>query len=390
MPPLSTPRPARVEEAPTQGTQGGLRGLGTSPAMRRAQKLVEQSAASEVPVLITGEVGVGKELVAREIHRRSSRGAKALLEINCASLPNDFFDSSALGRQASSLDAVDPSTRTKLEAMAGGTLFLDDLGELTPALQDRLLQLLRQRDAGRIASEDRPLVDFRLIAATHRDLTKAMEAGTFCEELYYRVNLIHIHVPPLREHPEDIPALLQGFMHEHKKREGWQGEIPDAMLARFRSYEWPGNIRELENAVRRLIALQDPAYVLEEIEARSESGAPPRISEFPSNGKAHALPITVRPAAPNASGSSRSSFPPQNGGHSVDLKELGRRASDVAEREAILDMLMQTLGSKKAAAQRLGISYKALLYKIRDFGIAGARANASCQEPADDTSPTRP
>jgi DNA-binding NtrC family response regulator len=258
-----------------------------------------------------------------------------------------------------------------LETLDGGTLFLADVGELSPVLQGRLLQLLLQHDAPHNGNRNGRGVDFRLIGATRRDLTEAMEAEAFSEALYYRINLIHIHVPPLRTRPEDISALLQYFMQEYGEGES-RPEIPDNMLARFRSYQWPGNVRELENAVRRLIALRDPAYVLEELEAQSKKSAARPTSAAPPNGGSQ--PFSVPPMAE------------LDGGHRIDLKELGRRASDVAEREAILEMLRRTMGSKKEAAQRLGISYKALLYKIRDFGIPGSRPPPSLAESADSTS----
>jgi two-component system response regulator AtoC len=332
--------------------------------MKRVQKLVEQSAASDVPVLITGEAGVGKDLVAREIHRQSSRADKPLLEVNCASLDNAAFDD--LFGDGPSSSGQDQSAPSQLD---GGTLFLADVGELSAALQERLAQLLRLHDAPQNGDGHPRRVDFRLIGATRRDLTQAMGAQAFSEDLYYRINLIHIHVPPLREHPEDIHALLQHFMEQYGRGEGWdEGEMPESLLARFRSYQWPGNVRELENAVRRLIALRDPVYVLEELEAQSERYAA-RPTGTPPNGDGQ--PISLPPRAQ------------LDGEQSIDLKELGRRASDLAEREAILEMLHRTMGNKKETAQRLGISYKALLYKIRDFGIPGSRPVPSLAESKD-------
>jgi DNA-binding NtrC family response regulator len=341
--------------------------------MGRVRKLVEQSAASDVPILITGEVGVGKDRVAREIHRRSARGHKTLLAVNCASLSDDFFESAIFDREGTSFSDRERNTLGEPESIDGGTLFLDDIGQLSPALQDRLLLLLRRGDAFGTGGEERPRVDFRLIAATHRDLTRAMEEGTFSEDLYYRVNLIHIDVPPLRTHREDIPALLQHFMQEIGEHEGWHGELPESVLARFRSYEWPGNVRELENAIRRFIALRDPTYVLEELENQSE-GNTRRLTGSPSNGGGQLAPAVTQP----------------DQGQTVDLKEVGRKASDLAERAAILDMLGRTMGNKKETAVRLGISYKALLYKIRDFGIASARPRPSRDASNGSALPTLP
>lgn len=307
--------------------------LGTSAAALRVRKLVEQSAASDLPVLITGEVGVGKDLIAREIHRRSARGdSSALLEINCAALSDD----------GELLHGALP---------ARATLFLNGVGELSPLLQERLLALLRSTDGS--AEGAVPAADLRTIAATHRDLAHAVEIGSFNEDLYYRLNLIHIHVPPLRARLEDVPALLLHFMREHGGLNGG-GEPPESIRSRMLGYDWPGNLRELENTIRSFIALGDPTYVIEELDART---AERERSMRP-------------PAHPHGSTYPPPSIAPDDDGYRIDLKKLGREASDAAERDAILAMLMHTMGNKKAAARRLGISYKALLYKIRDYGIA--------------------
>jgi len=306
---------------------------GTSAAAQRMRKLIDQSAASDLPVLITGEMGVGKDVIAREIHRRGSRSAQQLLEINCAAL-------------------ADGDQLFEREPPSDVTLFFNGIGELSAAMQEKLLRVLRRGD-GTPNGSARPL-EVRLIAATHRDLAQEVEAARFSEDLYYRLNLIHIHAPPLRVHLEDVPLLVEHYLREHGPRDETPKEIPEVIRARMLSYEWPGNIRELENAIRSFIALGDTTYLLEELEARSSE-------------RDRAVKAT------NGHGSS--SFPPpswthDDDGYRVDLKKLGREASDAAEKEAIMNMLAHTMGNKKSAARRLGISYKALLYKIRDFGIA--------------------
>jgi two-component system, NtrC family, response regulator AtoC len=306
---------------------------GTSAASQRMRKLIDQSAASDLPVLITGEMGVGKDLIAREIHRRSGRSSQPLVEINCAALS-------------------DRDELFEREPPPDSTLFFDGIGELSAALQEKLLRLLR-RGGGTPNGHARPL-EVRLIAATHRDLAHAVETARFSEDLYYRLNLIHIHAPPLRAHLEDVPALVQYFLQEHGRQDGGPEEIPEIIRARMLSYEWPGNIRELENAIRSFIALGDANYVLEELDARSSERD--RVAKTAAHGHG-------------------SSFPPPSWTHDddsyrIDLKKLGREASDAAEKEAIMNMLVHTMGNKKAASRKLGISYKALLYKIRDFGIS--------------------
>lgn len=310
--------------------------FGTSPAMRRVLKLVEHSAASDLPVLITGEVGVGKDLIAREIHRRSSRAEHPLLEVHCASVASGYFESETLA--------------------AGGSMFLDDIGELTTELQGQLLDRLRRADAAPSNGAAKRPVELRLIASAQHDIANAVKAGTFSESLYYRINVIHIEVPPLRARPEDVPALVRHFARKHESHD----DFPAALLARFRTYDWPGNVRELENAVLRFIALGDPAYVLDELRAK-----PLQCAHCSPGAEAASHP------PPDGAEPRRSSEAP---GRDVDLKEVGRKASASAERDVIVDMLRQTLGNKKKAAKSLGISYKALLYKIHDFGIAKSRS----------------
>jgi two-component system, NtrC family, response regulator AtoC len=335
---------------------------GTGPAMQRVRRLIEQSTASDLPVLITGEVGVGRDLVAREIHRRSSRRDGPFIEINCALLQEESFESKLLNGGMNALGTAEGSVAGQAENVTSATVFLDAIGELSPALQVGLLQTLRRDDALKSGNGDHRIA-FRLISATSHDLTPSIEAGTFSEDLYYRVNLIHIGIPPLRAHREDIPALSQYFVQKHRTSQKWPDEIPASLLDRFRSYEWPGNISELENAIQRLIALRDPAYVLEELEARS-------------------APIDYGYATASSNGAAYPAFAtaPQAAGDNVDLKALGRRAADIAEHEAIIKMLNKTMGNKKEAAQRLGISYKALLYKIRDFGIVGSDLRTNRRE----------
>lgn len=319
--------------------------------MQRVRKLIEQSTSSDLPVLITGEVGVGRGSVAREIHRRSARCDGPFIEINCVWLQENSFESKLLKGEVNALGTPEANVAGQAESATGATVFLDAIGELSPVLQEGLLQTLRRGDGLESGNGDHRMA-FRLISATHRDLTPSVEAGTFLEELYYKVSLIRIGIPPLRAHLEDIPALSQYFVQKYRTSQQWQEEIPASVLARFSSYQWPGNICELENAIQRLVVLRDPAYVLEELENQSIPYTDQHTAAS-SNGGAH-------PAVAVA---------PQDDGGTVDLKAIGHKAVEVAEREAILKMLIRTMGNKSEAAQRLGISYKALLYKIRDFGI---------------------
>jgi two-component system response regulator AtoC len=303
--------------------------------MSKVNKLLQLSALRRLPVLITGEVGAGKELVAREIHRIGARSQQPLVKLHCAVLGDDFLDN--IHAHAA-------------ELAAGGTLLLDDIAELSLVLQDKLLELLRQDDDPASVGTRHGVPGLRVIAVTHHDLPEAVEVGTFSEDLYYRFNLMHIHVPPLREHREDIAILFDHFFAVHSARDAWAAQVPSELRERFCAYPWPGNIRELESAVRRSVMLRDPEYVIDELEAEL-AGKTPSASVAP-------------PAVANAQGDPTGD---------VDLKEIGRHAAELAERAAIVDMLARTLGNKKESARRLGISYKALLYKMRDFGISTTR-----------------
>lgn len=336
-------RPQRTSgsgQFPRPAASGGYEALErcSSAAMLRVRRLVQQSAANDLSVLITGEVGVRKDLVAREIHRRSARADQRLCEINCRAVLDNALSRGVLP------DWLAGASGDAARA-AGATLFLNGVGELPPRLQEELLELLRLSDG---ANEQRPPA-LRVIASTQRDLAAAVDAGTFNEELYYRLNVIHIHVPPLRAHLEDLPLLIDHFLREHGRQLGRPIDIlPEAIRARMQTHPWHGNLRELDNAIRSYVALRDPAYVLEELDARSDRRS--------TNGSSSSHPP---PSAMHVGASYR-----------VDLKRIGREAADAAEKDAIIEMLAQTRGHKKLAAHRLGISYKALLYKIRDFGIA--------------------
>jgi two-component system response regulator AtoC len=316
--------------------------LGESPAMRRLEALISRVADSDVPLLITGESGVGKDVVARRVHQRSPRPDNVFVKINCAALPSELLESELFGHEKGSFTGADRSKPGQFELAHQGTLFLDEIAEMPPPLQAKLLQALQDGEFFRVGGERKIQVDVRVIVATNRDLQRAMAEGSFRQDLYYRLNVVHLHIPPLRERPQDIPGLLVHLVDKYSRRYGWKGELPKEVTSRFLAHSWPGNVRELENAVRRLMVLQDPAYVLEEL------GKPPAPTQAPPAPEDHQL--------------------------AVDLREVGRRGAELAEREAIVRMLGRTLGDKKEAARRLHISYKALLYKIHDYGVAPPRS----------------
>ena len=411
---VATPSPA---VRPTRGATA----LGQSPAMRRVDELIDRIADADVPVLITGESGVGKDVVAREIHARSARAGRVFVKINCAALPGELLESELFGHERGSFTGAQKTKPGQFELADGGTLFLDEIGEMPVAMQAKLLQALQDGEFYRVGGQKKIKVDTRVIVATNVDLGKAMERGTFREDLYYRLNVVEVAIPPLRERREDIPRLLELFVDKYGKRYGrTMGEIPSEIVERFLTYDFPGNIRELENLVRRLIVLRDPRYVLSELkdrgmttmrESQSEPIAVPMAAPPPAPSTIRPPSPTVQPPPGYSSYAYASPFntpsplpppvippPPPGGGYRgaqaiadaagaqvaaeqaeaddyrIDLKDLGRKAAHAAEREAIIIMLGHTGGNKREAAERLGISYKAILYKIREFGIGRPRA----------------
>ncbi len=401
-----------------------------SSAMRRAKALVDQIADTDVPVLLTGESGVGKEVVAREIHSRSRRRNRPFIKVNCAALPADLLESELFGHERGAFTGATNEKPGKFELADQGTIFLDEIGEMAVRLQAKLLQVLQDEEFFRVGGKKSVRVDARVVVATNRELEREIENGNFREDLFYRLNVVSIRIAPLRERREDILPLVEYFLKKYGRRYR-QGacELPQEVLKAFLEYEWPGNVRELENMVRRLVVLNDPGLVLEELRSatRTPGSAPslptayagdagmaaPRIPErrelevvslarstTPAAGEVPAVlaapgnvvvpNMVVDPAAAaaTASGQPPTKYanpfavpqpppPPSTIPESeMSLKDIGKRAAMLAEREAILSMLQRTAWNKRKAASKLRISYKALLYKIKECGIVDPRANA--------------
>jgi DNA-binding NtrC family response regulator len=389
--------------------RGGQRNqLGCAPSMRSIDELIDRIADADVPVLITGESGVGKDVVAREIHARSARAGRVFIKINCAALPGELLESELFGHERGSFTGAQKTKPGQFELADGGTLFLDEIGEMPVSMQAKLLQALQDGEFYRVGGQKKMKVDTRVIVATNVDLAKAMARGTFREDLYYRLNVVEVAIPSLRERREDIPQLIEHFAEKYGKRYQRPMEvIPPEVMQRLLAYEYPGNIRELENLVRRLIVLRDPRYILGELQTRNAAdpqptAAPPQtqVVAFPQESGYQNPSFSSRPALPPPPAPMTYGYPPQPSSatqqpgimhvsvsyeipkappgqiddeYTIDLKGLGRKAADCAEREAIIIMLRHTGGNKREAADRLGISYKAILYKIREFGIGRPR-----------------
>src|SRR5882724_1615057 len=402
-PPLDEPQAAtiipavRPTEAPPVVQQAriepGRRGVPTeyvasSPAMLSIWDMVDRVAETDVPVLIRGESGVGKEGIARTLHERSPRRGKPFVKINCAALPSELLESELFGHERGAFTGATSEKPGKFELADKGTIFLDEIGEMHPALQAKLLQVLQDEEYYRVGGKRALRADARVVVATNRVLEDEIARGNFREDLYYRLNVVSILVPPLRERKEDIPGLIEHFRRKYgSKYRGGAMQFSEDVVRRFQDYDYPGNVRELENLVRRLVVLRDERFVLDELTAAISrrpamqvplTSGPAGGALPPANqGLVHAMPV-------GASSVAHSSPPPAPvvpmGAETVSLKEIARQAALRAEREAISAMLARTNWNKRKAAARLQISYKALLYKIKDCGLTDPRMTAGILE----------
>ncbi len=348
-------RPRREAAAAPPAEDNGERlqrelALLISPQMRDIQQVIQQAARADVTVLVCGETGVGKELVARAIHAQSRRHRGAFVKVNCAAMPRELLESELFGHERGAFTGAHQRKPGRFELADGGTIFLDEIGELHPALQAKLLHVLQDGEFSRVGGRHNLKVDVRVICATNRDLVREVATGRFREDLFYRLNVINILVPPLRERPVEIPGLVEYFVQRYS-REFNVDERPltPEILQAFSTYRWPGNIRELENFIKRMIVLQD--WTL----ARTLS-AP--------------LATPALPASASASPASE----PFAASKGFSLKEISRRAVLEAEREVIARALEQCRWNRVKAAKMLKISYRALLYKIKDMGLKQDRA----------------
>jgi two-component system, NtrC family, response regulator AtoC len=331
--------------------------LWTSPKMLEARQIIREAARVDVTVLVTGETGTGKELVARAIHHFSARRAGPFVKVNCAAMPRELLESELFGYERGAFTGAHKLKIGKFEAANRGTIFLDEIGDLHPALQAKLLHVLQDGEFSRIGGKSTLSVDVRVLAATNQDLERAVTEGRFREDLYYRLNVILVLVPPLRERATEIPLLANYFVERYAKlyrREGFT--IPAFVMERLVRHRYPGNVRELENLIKRMIVLDDPFLTRIPLPGTASTG--------------HTDPSSAAAALETSPGAPEPSF------IEPSLKEISRRASQAAEREAIAKMLDQTGWNRVRAARALRISYRALLYKIKQAGLDAERSSA--------------
>ncbi len=342
----------RSYTAACAGTSGIIF-AGRSPKMRLVEEMIDQVADTDITVLIRGESGTGKELVARTLHARSTRSRRAFVKVNCAALPSELLESELFGYERGAFTGAEKRRLGKFELSDGGTIFLDEISEVHPNLQAKLLQVLQDGHFSRLGGETDISVDARVIAASNRNLETAVRDSTFRADLFFRLNVVTIALPPLRERREEIPFLTDLFFERYARE---YGKDPKAVPAELREtllgYDWPGNIRELENVVKRVVVLDSVKPVIAELRAR-------------------AIRTPLPAPAPDASATDLERFLAGETDR-VSLKQVGRDAAQVAEARLIAKVLERTRWNRKEAAEILQISYKALLYKMKDAGLANA------------------
>ncbi len=317
--------------------QGNI--LTSNPQMLRIIDISRHVAGTDVPVLILGESGVGKEVVASFIHEQSNRTDGPFVKVNCAALPHELLESELFGYERGAFTGAIRDKIGKFEQADKGTLLLDEIGEMSPHLQAKLLHVLQDAEFSRLGGKKPVKVNVRVLAATNKKLKEAVLKGEFRNDLYFRLNVIKLEVPPLRERREDIPLLCNHFLEKYRERyQSPVQQFPKDLIDSFLRYDWPGNVRQLENIVKRYLILPDADIAAELRNASPETAA-------------------VTPIQPV----------------NVSLKEVAGHAAEMAEKEVVLRMLEETGWNRKESARRLKISYKALRNKLKKWQLVRER-----------------
>lgn len=316
--------------------------IGRSASMQAVFQLIQTIAPTTSTVLVTGESGTGKELVARAIHFNSTRKDRPFVALNCGALPETLLESELFGHVRGAFTGADSNKKGLIEVAEKGTIFLDEIGDMSPMMQVKLLRVLQERKFRRLGGTEEINADIRIIAATNRDLTELVAEGRFRDDLFYRINVIPVRLPPLRERTEDIPLLSEHFLAKYAAQMGrpLSGMSPEAM-GRLQAYTWPGNIRELENAIERAVAL--------------ESGPVVEAGSLPEHVLSGALPATVGPVG--------SDTPLPASGF-----DLEKHVAEI-EREYIAEALRRAGGVKGRAAELLGMSFRSFRYYMKKYHL---------------------
>jgi len=326
--------------------------FGRSESMRALRERLDKVAAANVPVLIEGESGTGKDIIARMIHSRSPWRTGPYVKVNCPAIPGTLLESELFGYEKGAFTGAYGMKPGRVEMAHRGTLFLDEISELDLALQSKLLQLLQDGQFCRIGAHEDKKVEVRVVCATNRKLDVEIENGTFRQDLFYRINVVNLQLPPLRERRADLDDLVRYFLDYYNRKYNCKTRpISAELMTTLRKYHWPGNIRELENLIKRYVILGNEDVIANDLVARQPEYFNPEI---------------------NLDGP-------------ISLKKLTRQATRELERKVILKVLQANHWNRKKAARALSISYRALLYKIRDAGLPANRAVRRPLEPVEAT-----
>jgi DNA-binding NtrC family response regulator len=358
---------ARRDPRPDEpGRSGRFKVVGKSPAISQIYAVIEKVADTPSTVLITGESGTGKELIARALHDNSSRHGGPFIKINCAAIPKTLMESELFGYEKGAFTGAVGAKPGRFELAHGGTLFLDEIGEIPVEMQVKLLRVLQESEFERVGGIKTIHVDVRLVTATNRDLLAELATGGFREDLYYRLNVVPIHIPPLRERRQDVPLLVEHFIAKFNDRlkkvfTGIEKEAVDRLM----SYQWPGNIRELENVIERTMLFCEGPQIRASDLPHEFLGL---LADSPSSDERPAIapPLGgVTPATPLAAVGTA----PAHGEAVSSLKEAVRAETERVERELIQRALDETGGNVTQAARRLKISRKSLQTKMKELGL---------------------
>jgi two-component system response regulator AtoC len=324
--------------------------FGGTDRMQSLRRQMSVVARANVPVLITGENGTGKEILARMIHLQSCLQSGPFVKLSCPAIPGTLLESELFGYESGAFTGAYTAKPGRVELAHRGTLFLDEIGEMEMGIQAKLLQLLQDGQFSRIGGQEDKKVEVRVVCATNRDLEGEVAAGRFRQDLFYRINVVHIQIPALRHRSQDIPLLANYFLETYGQKFSVRPKpVPDQLMQMLQSYSWPGNIRQLENLMKRYVILGNEEAIASELISRNGDCFDPVI---PADGKIH-------------------------------LKNATREAIRELERRIILKVLQTYNWNRKKAAKAMSISYRALLYKIEDTGIGASRSKT--KEPLEET-----
>ena len=348
--------------------------LGISKQHKEILHIVDQVVGTDVTVLIRGESGTGKELIARRIHERSVRRDKPFIKVLCPAIPETLLESELFGYERGSFTGALTRKPGRFEFANEGTMFLDEIGDIPFSLQSKLLQVLQEGEFARIGGKKDIRVNVRIIAATNRDLEKAVREGSFREDLFYRLDVVNIHMPPLRDRKEDIPVLVRFFLDRFNRQFNKRMELSHDSMKLFMEYHWPGNVRELENTLESIVIIDNEKEAVWRL--RSLMSPHRRFPVTHAREDAAASPATMLSSQDRRQYERRwnkgaASSVEANPADSVPFKKISRDAARMVEQELIKKALDQTRWNRKAASILLKISYKALLYKIRQCNLEG-------------------